>query len=158
MKESPRIVANHSVLPRIPRPVAGSDIEYRLRGRDYSRTPTGASFEQRYVPAAEMTITDNEDGTGSVDLQVVDWRGQPLKESFSIDFWVDDTPYTAASDLGVLAATTGTIMKTDENVTTIQTDYDGHAVLSWAATTYEETFFHALLVGKIEIKAASVTF
>jgi hypothetical protein len=109
--------------------------------------------------SATVTVTDGADGTAAVAIQVTDLQGNPVAGRAVVDVWFSAAAYGAPTDLGDVAAGTGSILAetvTDAHVTVL-TDATGAAALTYTRTADGDLHAMVVLQGRTVTDSAAVT-
>lgn len=111
-----------------------------------------------------ISVVDNEDGTATLTLQVVDAFGDSMSDLFLLRVWVAGNIDGEPSGDGAVDAITGITVATGVEMNehtsngdyTVLTDSDGKAVLT---LTESAGTIHALaaVLGKVETKQVDIT-
>jgi hypothetical protein len=111
------------------------------------------------APGVTVANSGVPDGVATVTIQARDGQGNALAARCLVRVWFDDGAYGAPTDLGTLAATTGTILKedTDDALATVVTDANGVAVLTLDTAADGTVHAMAAIVGLVATGNAAIT-
>lgn len=106
-----------------------------------------------------ITVTDGEDGTGTVAIQGVDAGGIAVAKQIVVDIWFAATSGAAPADLGDVSADTGTILgePTTDAYIRVLSDATGAISLTFTRTADGDVFVHAVVNPVITIGSGSVS-
>ena len=112
-----------------------------------------------YLAEITLTGTDDEDGTGSVELQMVDTLGNEIAENNLVRVWISTSDMGAAAAVTGFGATTGTetfeyLAEADYDVIS---DEDGTIVMDINNGGAGTVYVMAAIMGKIYSVTLAIT-
>ena len=117
---------------------------------------------QRAFLANEFSITptfvDNEDGTGTLTLQVKDGNADNVTAAVEIEIGFSATAGAIYADLGTVVATTGTVTRIHLADAFLRVRSNTSGVIVLTLTTADEWFTRALVVGASQANALSSSY